>query len=90
MQKRLTAKLISVEKQKNRLRNAVRSIISTEKNKLLLMARTVETHSPAYLLKHGYSITTVNGKRVSSVADIKKGDTIRTYVYDGDFESSIK
>lgn len=89
LQNRLTLRLINIEKQKGRLRSLVRSVLATEKNKLLLLARTVETHSPVYLLKHGYTITTVNGKRISSVAGVKKGDAVRTYVHDGDFKSTI-
>lgn len=90
LQTRLTTKLIALEKQKNRLRSTVRSLMSNEKNRLSLIARIVETRSPAYLLKHGYSITTLNGKRISSITEIKKGDTIRTYLHDGNFESNVR
>ncbi len=90
LQSRITIKLIALEKQKNRLRSTVRSLISNEKNKLSLIARTVETRSPAYLLKYGYSITTLNGKRINSITEIKNGDTIRTYLHNGNFESNVK
>lgn len=90
VQSRLTTKLITLEKHKSRLRNSVRNLLSSQQNKLTLITRTIEVHSPAYLLKHGYSITTLNGKRISSVSEIKTGDTIRTYLHDGDFESKVK
>ncbi len=90
LQSSSASKWLTVEKQLNRLKNNVRLLLSAEKNRLLLIARTVETHSPAYLLKHGYSITTLNGKRITSVKGLKKGETIRTYLHDGDFESNIK
>lgn len=86
---KVSTKLIAIEKQKSRLFHIVNSILNKEQNKLLLMERTIETHSPAYLLKHGYTITTMNGKRISSVNDIKTGDKIRTFVHDGDFESNV-
>ncbi len=89
LQSRLTTKLISLEKQKSRLRAAVLSLISNEKNKLSLFNRTIETHSPTYLLKHGYSITTLNGKRISTIKKLKKGDIVHTYLHDGDFESTV-
>jgi len=89
LQSKLTTKRIEIEKQKSRLRNSVRNLVANQKNKLLLLTRSVEIHSPAYLLKHGYSITTLNGKRISSITEMKKGDTIRTYLHDGDFESNV-
>jgi exodeoxyribonuclease VII large subunit len=60
-----------------------------QKNKLDLLAKNIETHSPAFLLKHGYTITTINGKRIHSVSQIKTGEKIRTFVHDGSFESEI-
>ena len=70
-----------------RLRSAVRLQILKENNRLSLLEKNIETHSPAYLLKHGYTITTLNGKRITSVKQVKKGDKIRTFVADGDFGS---
>lgn len=86
---KMSTKLIAIEMQKNRLKNVVNGLIINEKSKLALIAKSIETHSPAYLLKHGYTITTINGKRISSVNDIKTGDKIRTFVHDGDFESNV-
>lgn len=86
---KVSTKLIAIEMQKSRLKNVVNGLIINEKNKLSLIAKSIETQSPAYLLKHGYTITTINGKRISSVNDIKTGDKIRTFVHDGDFESHV-
>jgi len=90
LQNKLTVRKITIEKQKSRLKNAVYSILSTHKNNMSLLSRTIETHSPAYLLKHGYSITTVNGRRVTSVQDVKSGENLRTYLHDGVIESNVK
>lgn len=86
---KVSAKLLYLEKQKNRLQTSVRSLINYNTNKLALINKTIETHSPAFLLKHGYSITTINGKRLTSKIGINKGDKVRTYVSDGDFESTV-
>ena len=56
-----------------RLTSARRLQIMFQKNKLDLLAKNIETHSPAFLLKHGYTITTINGKRIHSVAQLKTG-----------------
>ena len=83
-------KKLSLERQKSRLMQAVRLTLSTQKNKLALLANSIERHSPAFLLKYGYTITTVNGKKLTSVKDVKKGDLIRTYVSDGEIESVVE
>lgn len=79
----------TLETQKRRLTAGVRLQVMTQKNKLSLLEKSLETHSPSYLLKHGYTITTVNGKRITSEKQVKVGDTIRTIVADGEFASEI-
>jgi exodeoxyribonuclease VII large subunit len=86
----VTEKTYHLERQKNRLKQALRVQLLKENNRLSLLEKNIETHSPAFLLKHGYTITTLNGKRVTSSKQVKQGDTIRTYAADGDFESEVK
>ena len=78
-----------LENLKTGLQTAVRVRFLKENNRLVLLEKNIETHSPTYLLKHGYTITTLNGKRISSVNQLKKGDKIRTFVADGDFGSEV-
>jgi exodeoxyribonuclease VII large subunit len=79
-----------LEHQKSRLRSTVRMQLLRQNNKLLLLEKNIETHSPAFLLRHGYTITTLNGKRISSANQVKPGDKIRTFVHDGDFGSKVE
>lgn len=83
-------KKLTLERQKSRLIQAVRLAINTQKNKLAILENSIERHSPAFLLKYGYTITTVNGKRLSSVKDVQDGDTIKTYVSDGEVKSVVE
>ncbi len=83
-------KKLTLERQKSRLIQAVRLAINTQKNKLVILENSIERHSPAFLLKYGYTITTVNGKRLSSVKDVQDGDTIKTYVSDGEVKSVVE
>ncbi|MDR3651487.1 MAG: exodeoxyribonuclease VII large subunit [Paludibacter sp.] len=78
-----------LDKQKNRFQSSLRMQLVRQNNKLLLLEKNIETHSPAFLLKHGYTITTLNGKRITSAKQVKQGDKIRTFVVDGDFGSEI-
>jgi exodeoxyribonuclease VII large subunit len=72
---------------KNRLKNNIQFQTLQQKNKLNLLEKAIEIHSPAYLLKHGYTISTVNGVRLTSIHQVVKDDIIRTFVQDGDIES---
>lgn len=78
-----------LEKQKIHLKNTVYTLLNKQKNRLQLVENKITVHSPVYLLKHGYSITFVNGKRVTSVSDISSGAQVKTYVQDGSFESTV-
>ena len=78
-----------LERQKSRLQSTVRMHLLKQNNKLLLLEKSIETHSPVFLLRHGYTITTLNGKRVTSAGEVKSGDKIRTFVHDGDFGSQV-
>lgn len=83
-------KKLTLERQKSRLIQAVRLAINTQKNKLAILENSIERHSPAFLLKYGYTITTVNGKRLSSVNDVQDRDVIKTYVSDGEVKSIVE
>ena len=78
-----------LDRQKSRLRSNVRLQLLKQNNKLVLLEKNIETHSPSFLLKHGYTITSINGKRITSVKQVKTGDKIRTFVADGEFVSEV-
>lgn len=86
---KVSKKMFLLERYKNRTKTCVRLLIAQQTNKLQLIERNIESHSPAFLLKHGYTITTLNGLRITSISQIKSGQHIRTFVHDGDFESEI-
>jgi exodeoxyribonuclease VII large subunit len=78
-----------LEKQKYRLQSDIRTLLLKQKNKLALIEKNIETHSPSFMLERGYTITTVNGKRLSTITEIHKTDKIKTYLADGYFESDV-
>jgi exodeoxyribonuclease VII large subunit len=78
-----------LERQKSRLKSSIRLELMKQNNKLTLLEKKIESHSPAFLLKHGYTISTLNGNRITSVKQVKSGDKIRTFVFDGDFSSNV-
>ena len=79
-----------LERQKSRLQSTVRMQLLKQNNKLALLEKNIEKHSPVFLLKYGYTITTLNGKRITSAGQVKTGDKIRTFVHDGEFGSKVE
>ena len=78
-----------LEQQGYRIRTAVRQIMQNHQIKLEQLRNRIDIHSPAFLLQRGYSITTLNGKRLTSVAQVKPGNVIKTWLADGEFESEV-
>ena len=74
----------------NDIRRMYRQRKYNQENKLELLKNKIEIRSPKYLFERGYSITTLNGKRLNSKTQVKTGDRVRTYLSDGDFESEVQ
>lgn len=72
-----------------RLKHLARNRIIYEKNRLNLLQTKIDTHSPKVLAERGYTITTLNGKRLTSVKAVKSGDIITTHLPDGRLNSNI-
>jgi exodeoxyribonuclease VII large subunit len=87
--KKVSTKTIALERIKSSLKSSLRLILNTQKNKLGMLEKNIEQHSPAFLLKFGYTITTLNGKRLTSATEVQEGDTIRTWLSDGNIVSKV-
>ena len=79
-----------LERQKSRLQSTVRMQLLKQNNRLVVLEKSIDTYSPVFLLRHGYTITTLHGKRVTSAGQVKAGDKIHTYVHDGEFGSNVE
>lgn len=63
--------------------------IKNENRRLKTGEGNIKLLDPKSVLKRGYSITYNDGKAVRSIADIQKGDSIRTVLYDGEVASQV-
>jgi exodeoxyribonuclease VII large subunit len=82
-------KLLELQKNKMRLTNSIQSLISHHQNKLNLYQSNLERHSPANMLKYGYTITTQNGNRITSIHELLQDLPITTILPDGKIDSII-
>ncbi|MCF6364723.1 MAG: exodeoxyribonuclease VII large subunit [Bacteroidales bacterium] len=79
-----------VEMLRMNFRNASKNNIIKEKHKLKVFEQKNKYLNPSGILKRGYSITSVNGKLIKSVKDVKKGDLAETKMIDGNFKSKVE
>lgn len=86
----------AIHKQQNRLealwqalRFATQRRISKQRNQLELWEKTIGIHSPERIYRMGYSLTTVNGKVVRSIHDVKAGEEMLTHTRDGVIRSEV-
>lgn len=73
----------------NKIKNSISTVILTEKGKLNEKSSQIDLLDPQNILKRGYSYTTINGRTVRSINDIKNKDLIKTHLADGCFESKV-
>lgn len=64
-------------------------IFQNTANKIELLATKLESLNPVSILKRGYSVVTNNDKTVTSVKDVKNGDTLAINVADGKIISKV-
>lgn len=64
-------------------------IFQNTSNKIELLATKLESLNPVSILKRGYSVVRNNDKTVTSVKDVKNGDTLAINVTDGKIISKV-
>lgn len=71
------------------MNNLYSNIIIDKKHKFANLATQLDMLSPLKILSQGYSVTEKDGNVLQSVKDVKKGDTIKTYLQDGEINSVV-
>ena len=72
------------------LRNGAPRYYLEAKKKVIHIEEKLRLLDPQNVLKRGYSITTKNGKAVTSATDLKEGDEVTTRLAAGNFSSTVK
>ena len=73
-----------------RMSYAMQRLVIQEQSRLQMWGKTIELHSPERIFKMGYSLTMLNDKPITKIADVKEGDILKTFVQDGIVESVVK
>jgi len=72
------------------LRFATQRRLHRQRTQLEVWEKTIALHSPERIYRMGYSLTTVNGKIVKSINDVKAGEQLLTHTADGIITSEVK
>ncbi len=67
-----------------------KQILKNHNTKIERLTEKIKLLEPSNVLKRGYSITMHNGKPVKDIKKLKKGDTVKTRIFNGSFESKIE
>ena len=73
----------------HRLTSLSNQIFENKKQEISLLASRLESLNPVSILKRGYSVVTKDDKTVTSVKDVKDGDTLAIDVTDGRIISGV-
>ena len=88
---------MAIRKQQNKLDHLWQSLrflmqqrLHRQRTQLELWEKTIALHSPERIYRMGYSLTTINGKVVKSIRDVKVGEELLTHTVDGVIRSEVK
>jgi exodeoxyribonuclease VII large subunit len=87
---RIKQEHIEIRNTSNRMITGIRNHSTNQKNQLQQFENHVRLVDPMEVLKRGYAYATVEGKAIRSIQQLKTGDEIKTYFFDGFTLSEIK
>jgi exodeoxyribonuclease VII large subunit len=71
------------------MRRAVGQQLTQKHDRLSHLEQLITSLDPASVLKRGFSITTVDGNRITSSDGIRAGDSVVTHLYKGRIHSIV-
>lgn len=87
---RLSGEKLRTDRLNTKLIMSTQALISNHSANLKIMGTKIELLDSRRILRQGYSITTYNGKPLTSATEVKSGDKIVTILADGTVESIIE
>lgn len=72
-----------------RLRRTAERQILIRRHRVELLEQRLAACNPLRIYRMGYSLLTLNGKVIRSVAELRPGDTITTHLADGSIDSTV-
>jgi exodeoxyribonuclease VII large subunit len=89
-QKILSDNKQDVDKKSQILHFITQKLFMKENNNLILLSEKIKLLDPVNILTKGYTITTKNGKLITSAKQMKSGEEIESTFADGKTKSIVK
>lgn len=81
---------VRIQDLRRRLRQTAERQILIRRHRMEMLAQTIKMHSPERIYRMGYSLATVGGKIVRSVAELAPGTRLTTHLQDGSVSSRVE
>jgi exodeoxyribonuclease VII large subunit len=88
-QRLLTTQNIKVENLSVLLRDNTRLALDNQGQRLVMLAKLVESQSPERIMRLGFAVARVNGKAITSRKQVATGDIVAIEVADGTITTKI-
>lgn len=90
IQRTINQQHIRIEQLQQALQFTSKKHLYQLRSQLEMWQKTIELHSPERIYRMGYSLTTVDGKVVKSIHDVKAGQQLQTHTADGTITSVVE
>lgn len=86
---RLTAQQVGLDNLLPQLQQTVRMLLADKRRSIENIQSLTAALDPANVMKRGFSMTTKNGKVITTASQLQQGDSIETVFSDGSIESTV-
>ncbi len=89
-QNNLRAQILHIKQLKLSLQQLSYKLIRDQGNNISTLQRIIAIYAPTDTLRRGFTITTLNGKRITNASDVSKGDVLTTITHNGKIISVVE
>ena len=88
--RRIQQEIHHVDASRERIHHLLSQKILKESHRMEILSQRVSSMDPQRILERGYSITSYEGKTVTSAQNLKKGMVVETRLKEGSFKSEVR
>ena len=74
----------------SKIETSVKSCFKEKENQVNMLSAVISKMNPLEILKSGYILAEMSGKRVNSVSDLKTGDKVKLNLFDGKINAVVE
>ncbi|MBQ1696598.1 MAG: exodeoxyribonuclease VII large subunit [Bacteroidales bacterium] len=86
----MSGKAMAIDRTWDRIVNKIKNRLVQAQARIQMIETRIEANSPARILRRGYTYITIDGKPITSAAQLKKGQSITTVFHDGTADATVE